>query len=647
MVRLSVIFCITVYSLCSCTVLFYGHQSEPKKKLPSLHTKDYGSIEYVDSVTEEKAWLTRFWAQEAVFAPESRELLQDMGQQGFRFSTSEVGVIDSHFYKDGMRNTNIDATALSSCEACTDTSGGHGTKVSSLITGKSPVGVSSKGKIIELIDKNSPNLEFFVPGYGIDNPPPVINASIGLGGQYSVDNSTDILRKTIFVTSAGNDFPAPVETIIEDLGNKMIVVGSLDPSGFVSDFSQSHQHVAVLAPSDNFITALGANGKFSTFGGTSGATPLVSGAIADLRSILPDLTRDEVATIVAKTATPTSINMVSHHNGGGTLNQYKMLRVGQRLSESGWPHNRANLIDSEKMYDFADEAQKLSDEAEVLLKTGNEVDYETGFKKLRTAFALDTSNTKTRTILADIYQNAGYSVQALFYKVPEQSVQHTSIIKKTVHRTHELMSASYLDVMRDIITWEKVSDFEKKYVKDYFQTIFENNFENKTNPALRGDPQSIIAREAAFPSLAAVENSPQQRLLIAIDTLSSSHVYGYVETQTQILNLLIEYARDTHPELMAEPTIQKAITKYKLSETSRLKHRIYSFADYITKSIWNESSIDKYEVWQQELREALQAAENQPGLLDNDRIIDDYAKQKSMSVADLWKKLRKLAKLVP
>ena len=133
----------------------------------------------------------------------------------------------------------------------------------------------------------------------------------------------------------------------------------------------------------------------------------------------PDLTRDEVATIVAKTATPTSINMVSNHNGSGTLNQYKMLRVGQRLSENGWPHNRASLIDDEKMYDFADEAQKLSDEAEALLKTGNEVDYETGFKKLRTAFALDASNTKTRTTLADIYQDAGYSVQALFYKVPE------------------------------------------------------------------------------------------------------------------------------------------------------------------------------------------------------------------------------------
>ena len=67
----------------------------------------------------------------------------------------------------------------------------------------------------------------------------------------------------------------------------MIVVGSLDPSGFASKFSQSHQHVTVLAPSDSFITALGVDGKFSKFGGTSGAAPLVSGAIADLRSILP------------------------------------------------------------------------------------------------------------------------------------------------------------------------------------------------------------------------------------------------------------------------------------------------------------------------------------------------------------------------
>ena len=168
---------------------------------------------------------------------------------------------------------------------------------------------------------------------------------------------------------------------------------------------------------------------------------------------------------------------------------------------------------------------------------------------------------------------------------------------------------------------------KKTMLGEYYHIIHNGIFENKTSPALRGD---------AFFNLAAVENpAPEQRLLITIDALSSSDVYEHVDTQRQIIRLLIEYARDTHPKLMAEPTIQKAIAKYNLTETSTLIHRIYSFADYITKDSMNESLLRTDKVWPQELGEALQAAERQPGLLDNDRIIDDYAKKKSMSIARL------------
>lgn len=498
--RLNVIFFVIVFNMCSYATQLYG--SEAKKELPSIYAKDYGSIDYdvevltlheekmagydrsISSAMDEKAQLTKFWAQEAVFAPETRELLQDMERRGFRFSASEVGVIDGGFFKEGMQKTRIDTDIPSVNFRSIILHEGHGTKVSNLITGEAPVGVSSKGKITML--KDYYDIPVWHPfGAGNENPPPVINASTTIYN-YSYKVMNELLDKTILVRAAGNDFPGHGEMILYEFGRKMIVVGSLDPSGFVSHFSQSHENVIVLAPSDYYIVSRRGEGTFVHFGGTSGAAPLVSGAIADLRSVLPDVTRDEVATLLAKTATPTAINTVSNHDGAGTLNQYKLLRVALRLSENGWPHNRASLIVDEKMYDFADEAQRLSDEAEALLKTTNEGDYEAGFKKLRTAFALDTSNAKTRTMLANIYRDAGYSQQALFYDVPERSALDTSIIKKKSYRIYgqRLLFAIYFK--SNLIAWNKLSGHEHMFLYDnaWESFIFSRQSELHNNPII-------------------------------------------------------------------------------------------------------------------------------------------------------------------
>ena len=653
-----VIFLTTVYSLCSCTVLFYGDNSEPKKELPTLHPEDYGSIEYIDIVTEEKSRLTKFWAQEAIFAPESRELLQDMGQHGFRFNPSEVGVIDDGFYREGMQTISIEASVLSNCDVCShgeelpSTYKAHGTHVSNLITGEYPVGVSSKGKITMIKAQKIPSFGFpFLADHKISNPPHVINASLeivlhSLGTpKYSDEIANELLSKTVFVSVAGNNFPAQAGTNVQELGHKMIIVGSLDPSGFVSDFSQSHENVAVLAPSDDFIMSRGADGAFSKFGGTSGAAPLVSGAVADLRSILPDLNRDEVATIITKTATATSINTVSKHNGSGTLNQYKMLRVGQRMLENGWPHNRANLLANESMYDFTDEAKKLTAEATELLQTTNKDDYQAGFKKLRTAVALDTHNAKARTMLADIYQDAGYSVQAMFYNTPEQSARHASIIKKIVHRTHQLINASYMRIANNFSAWEKLSDIEKKYIKSFGFRTFVPSFNNRKKSKLNDDIQKVMAGQELSPNLARLENYPfHKSLLMCIDTLSSYGIDN--KEQVQLLNLLIEYTRDTHPELMADSIIQKAIAKHNLTAVSRIKHRIYNFVHH-SMSATDKIVVEKDAKLRQELGNALQEADRHPELLRNDPVIDKYAQKAGVSVADIWKTLRTLAKIAP
>ena len=647
--KLIVIF-FAVYSLYSCTVVFYTDKSQ--LNLPSLYANDYGNIEYVDSVTDEKAQLTKFWAQEAVFAPEARELLYGMEQRGFRFNISAVGVIDYGFFREGMKKAIVDATvlsALSSCEACSETpstDSAHGTYVSNLITGEAPVGVSSRGEITLLADTNDPVSESRL--LKTSNLPPVLNTSLSFTDD-AIKNINKLLDKTIFVYAAGNSFntqPSPIihreHKFVEELGDRMVVVGSLDPSGFVSHFSQEYQHVTVLAPSDHFIMSRGAKGRLSIFSGTSGAAPLVSGAVADLHSIIPDLTRDEVATIIAKTATPTSIKTLSKQDGHGTLNQYKMLRVGQRLAEKGWPNDRTSLIADAKMYDFADEAKKLAADAAALLQTADEADYKAGFKKLRTAFALDTNNSKTRTMLAKIYRDTGYTVQAMFYDIPAQSAQQASTIKKITRRTSIILTNAidaydliYSGNYRDVV---KPLEIENMYTSaDHIVEDAIANMEKSVNR---------LGTERTYPDLYAAKNlTPQQRLLACIDVLSS---YGGNERAEQLLNLLIEYARDAHPKLMTEPAVQKAIAKYNFTASSRIKYRIYNFASYIIEyyeMFVNGIPMNKNHAL--ELGETLQEADRQPKLVYDDHVLAKYARKGGMSVADLWQTLRKMAKFAP
>ena len=160
---------------------------------------------------------------------------------------------------------------------------------------------------------------------------------------------------TIWVNSAGNSFPHYFSSTMKQIKDKVIVVGSADPGGFPSIFSQADESVDILAPSDHFIRSIDADGKLVKFSGTSGAAPLVSGVLADVKAILPDLTRDDAVKMLQLTATNTSINEVSRVNGAGVLNHYKMLRVAQRIATGLQEDSSAtigSLLQDPKVVDF-------------------------------------------------------------------------------------------------------------------------------------------------------------------------------------------------------------------------------------------------------------------------------------------------------
>ncbi len=457
------------------------------QKLPHLYDKDYGTIGYTARYKHPyyqtshehpyyQAWyknpdfwakherpdqqlgkISTFWAQEACGQPEAGMFIKKLENDGFAFVEPKIGIIDRVIDPGEMSKTvrarvyNSDLMVALKREAGRFEYDDHGMAVLDLIFGKMPAGGSTKGRLSHAgrIMQNyflAEDGNIFYAAIDAD-PPHIVNVSMRfarfpsnelayrsdelayaegetIAGAYAkfVSTAERRLDNAIIVKSAGNNFPEPVDYFIRDLGDKMIPTGSVGPEGVTSHFSQASEKVVVLAPSDDYLTTE-IGGVHIRFGGTSGAAPLVTRALADTMSILPKLSRDEAVTLLQKTATRTSIHTVSKVDGAGVLNHYKMLRVAEKLHDAGFNESdsvrRAILLRRKKYYDFKKEADKLRKEAQKLLTNNADANsYQKAFQKLRQAFFLDSKNMQARRTLATIYHDAGHIASAGFYDTP-------------------------------------------------------------------------------------------------------------------------------------------------------------------------------------------------------------------------------------
>lgn len=586
-------------SISGCVFIPYNSSAE-QPKLPNLYDQDYGTIEaYRDSL------LNKFWAQEAIATPEARELIKEMQRNNFAFAPPLLGIADSGFdlrkeghprFSEKLKqywHSNYESKIIPNMEAIkkrakqheeyktlADDFLGHGTSTLGIIAGEEPVGVSSLGEIGRL----SVDSRYAFANYAAadsDKIPAVINSSLTHsllkndalpgGGTRAVQttsldaemllNAKKFLEKTIYVTAAGNDFPQPIDTFKKDLGNKMIIVGSADPGGFPSTFSQVSEHVVVLAPSDNFLQSIDADGKIVRFGGTSGAAPMVSGVLADVKSILPSLTRDEAVYMLQKTATRTTINNVSTVNGAGVLNHYKMLRVAKRLHEAGFANNRQLLYD-DAMYDFSIEARQLASDARKLLSTANDFFDTEGFKKLRKAFFLDTDYTATRAQLAGIYNRCGHKAAAELYRVPLKklgsslasiSSRSDIIEKKVFNRKTEAYIHHHINEGRNFSRWLRTKKTLSK--EDFSKFTLEIELVAKRNNHLL---YKILGKKSALEVLDSGE-----LLTIMIHKAHSARI------SDKAMLLLLEYTAETAPEVLDQPRVL-AVIKERASALTRL-----------------------------------------------------------------------------
>ena len=214
--------------------------------------------------------------------------------------------------------------------------GAHGTAVASLVAGASAdaKGVAPAADILSVRVTGPDGVsDAFSVAQGIlaalDSGAKVINISLGGYSTSSVLGAAveeAIAAGAAVVASSGNDqanqiaWPAAYPGVVS--------VGATDANGVQAIFSNSGDGLQLTAPGYALQAASPAGAPVS-FSGTSASAPVVSGAIATLLSLWPDLTAIEAADL-----------LVTHANDGGAAGADP--DYGNGTVNLAWALNHAN-----------------------------------------------------------------------------------------------------------------------------------------------------------------------------------------------------------------------------------------------------------------------------------------------------------------
>ncbi len=356
--------------------------------------------------------LSPFWAQEYIGADLAKEhLANTIGTTRL----ARVAVVDKRFDSDYLTGK-LALLPGSSTPASTATGELHGNLVTNLINGLAPVGVSSRSEIVGLVTADITSDYMQVATLVNETQPQIVNFSKSFFEAATVPPALlKMAAQSILVISSGNSYPdEPLENVKR--AAPAVLVGSLNADGQISKDSNEGPELTILAPSDRLIQSTSVGKKFESFGGTSGAAPLVSGTLADVVSILGDIELSEAKILVQRTAMPTlNARQALLKNGSGMLNQLKSILVAGRLKALGWPTHRKALLASPAVWDFASIATAQLTEGKELLRSPSCQERKQGLKLIRSSFLLASSDEEARQLLEDTYRGMGLTTNAKFY----------------------------------------------------------------------------------------------------------------------------------------------------------------------------------------------------------------------------------------
>lgn len=141
------------------------------------------------------------------------------------------------------------------------------------------------------------------------------------------------LQAGLIIVSAGGNASVELHSEAQD-DTSSIIVGALAQTGATADFSNFGSRITVAAFGENLHTLEGPDGRMNGFGGTSGATPQVAGAVALMLEANPQLQNAQVKEIF----TQTRVSNESNQTVGGRLDvsaavQRALATVGNAVVE--------------------------------------------------------------------------------------------------------------------------------------------------------------------------------------------------------------------------------------------------------------------------------------------------------------------------
>ncbi len=413
--------------------------------------------------------LTKFWAQEYTGADLVRAELKKLN---LKFSKNLVAVWDSRLTD---RNK-------------------HGERVAQLIIGPYESALLPSDESVQYEDvefergRMQPADKFeklFRDCQNRDDCPQFINNSMSWLKSEEIKNIVSEIADSgsLVVTSAGNG-RGRVELGKRKLAalKKIIVVGNTNKLGFPAKYTDSSPEVSISAPSDDSLTTHDYAGNEKNFSGTSGAAPQVLASLASFSAVTGLEVNGELA---LKLFEKSSINIIPVPNniGGGTLNAYKIFKIGELVNKK-CPKNKIKrkkcaigllarlpkFVTKKDSLVLKNKLKKIfprcsnGSKFDILLSLRTCRTRKLMLRELREKTLLAGNDSDLWKVLSCISSNEGYTKNAQFYKN----------VAKHVNRKESDLIADYFKYNTDALlvkyvlshpAWVKKPEYVKQVIK--------------------------------------------------------------------------------------------------------------------------------------------------------------------------------------
>jgi type VII secretion-associated serine protease mycosin len=268
--------------------------------------------------------------------------------QGIKVAVIDTGIDASHPALAGAVVGGTDVSGLGSADGLTPVGQNsyHGTMVASLIAGRGNpedeaagvLGTAPKAQLLSVsmafgvdgVDTDSQVAEGII--WAVDNGARVINLSLTRNSVTWPESWDEAFlyafeNDVVIVAAVGNRLDGTEQVSAPATIPGVIAVAGVDINADASELaSTSGFTIGVTAPSEDLVAAY-PGGEYRIWSGTSGAAPIVSGMVALIRSLYPELDAANVVNRVIQSAIKDGFENYSSTYGYGLIDAEAALKM--------------------------------------------------------------------------------------------------------------------------------------------------------------------------------------------------------------------------------------------------------------------------------------------------------------------------------